>query len=177
MSATQLLVERNSARPLSNQPLPVEPSLRALVLTCADHRVDPAHILGLGLGEAVVIRNAGGRVTPGVMNDFAVLVTVAAIEELGSGFELVIMHHTDCGTSRLAGPEYVPLLAEYFGIDAEAVAGKCVTDPHASVRADLDLLRANPFIPRTLVVSGVVYDVVTGIAEVVCPPEPLGTPA
>ncbi len=63
------------------------------------------------------------------MNDFAVLVTVTAIEGLGSGFELVVMHHTDCGTSRLAGPEYVPLLAGYFGVDAEAVAGKCVTDP------------------------------------------------
>jgi carbonic anhydrase len=47
------------------------PSLRLLVITCLDARVDPAHTLGLELADALVMRNNGGRVTPQVINDLA----------------------------------------------------------------------------------------------------------
>lgn len=176
MTVTMKLLERNSsyreARP--SEPLAIEPVLRALVLTCCDHRVDPAHVLGVTLGEAVVLRNAGGRVTPGLVQDLAILTTVAAIEGLDREFEFVIMHHTDCGTSRLSGDKYRGLLAGYFGIVEEDVPTKHVDNPIESVRSDIELLRANPFIPRTLIVSGLVFDVVTGRTEVICAPEPLG---
>ena len=53
--------------------LPMRPKMATILLTCVDSRVDPAHLLGLELGDAVVIRNAGGRITPAVMKDLAIL--------------------------------------------------------------------------------------------------------
>jgi carbonic anhydrase len=150
------------------------PDFGALILTCADHRVDPAHVLGLDLGEAVVMRNPGGRVTPAFIQEIAVLAVIAGIEGIESDFELIIMHHTDCGMSRLGEIEHSALLAHYFGVDEGEIPGKYVADPVASVRADLDALRSNPLIPATLVGSGVVYDVDSRRIDTVCPPARLG---
>jgi carbonic anhydrase len=179
MTATETCLERNAERShnLSERALAISPDLRALVLTCADHRVDPAHVLGLELGEAVILRNPGGRVTPAFIQNLAVLAVVASIEGLEPGFELIVMHHTDCGISRLGGPEYVGMLSHYFGVGEDELTAKHVTDPHESVRCDLDVLRSNPLIPATLIASGVVYDIASGRAEVVCPPAPLGEPS
>jgi carbonic anhydrase len=179
MFVTETLLKRNAERidHLSKRTLTLTPALRALVLTCADHRVDPAHVLGLDLGEAVILGNPGGRVTPAVIQDLAVLAVIAMIEGLDPGFELIVVHHTDCGLSRLGGPEHAEMLARYFRVPAAEVPSKHVTDPWASVKADLEVLRANPLIPRTLIASGVVYDIKSGRAEVVCAPAPLGAKA
>lgn len=90
------------------------------------------------------------------------LATVAQIEGLETGFELILMHHTDCGLARLDGPEQRGLMAYYFGVDEDEVAAKHLTDPVTSVQTDLELLGANPLIPRTLVVSAVMYDIESG---------------
>jgi carbonic anhydrase len=176
MFASETLLKRNAERVdhLSTRSLTLTPALRALVLTCADHRVDPAHVLGLNLGEAVILGNPGGRVTPAVIQDLAILAVIAMIEGLDPGFELIVVHHTDCGLSRLGGAEHAEMLARYFRVPAAEVPSKHVTDPWASVKADLEALRVNPLIPRTLIASGVVYDIKSGRAEIVCPPAPLG---
>jgi carbonic anhydrase len=176
MSATQTVLQRNAdlSEQLGERTFTITPDLKALVLTCADHRVDPAHVLGLDLGEAVVLRNPGGRVTPALVQNLAVLAVVAAVEGLEPGFELIVMHHTDCGITRLDTPDYAPMVASYFGIEEDAVASKHLSDPTEAVRADLEALRSNPLMPPTLVASGIVYDIETGLVEVVCPPQPLG---
>jgi carbonic anhydrase len=176
MSATETVLARNAdlSTELSERSFTTTPNLKALVLTCADHRVDPAHVLGLDLGEAVVLRNPGGRVTQAFIQNLAVLAAVAAVERLEPGFELIVMHHTDCGITRLDAPDYTAVIASYFGVDEGEVAAKHLRDPREAVRADLDTLRENPLIPATLVASGIVYDVETGRAEIVCPPEALG---
>ena len=86
--------------------LPIRPRLSTVVLTCLDARVDPAHLFDLRLGDALVIRNAGGRVNPGVVTDLAVLGLLAAAlpGDKATTQELVILHHTDCGMSRFADP-------------------------------------------------------------------------
>ena len=87
LTATDTLLERNAklSKGLSGKSFTLTPGLHALVLTCADHRVDPAQVLGLQLGEAVVLRNPGGRVTPAFISELAVLATVAQIEGLETG--------------------------------------------------------------------------------------------
>src|SRR5262249_19212385 len=82
-------------------------------VTCLDHRVDPAITLGLQLGDAVVIRNTGGRVTPAVIDDVPYLAFLA--RQLFSGivaaeglFEVAVVHHTPCGTNFLADPACPP---------------------------------------------------------------------
>jgi carbonic anhydrase len=177
MSVTETVLERNAklSNQLSEQQLTITPDLRVLVLACADPRVDPAYVLGLELGEAVVLRNPGGRVNPAFIQSLAVLRSVAVAEGFEPGFELIVMHHTDCGLTRLDGPDYSGMMAAYFGIEEDALDGKHLGDPREAVREDIEALRANPLLPPGLVVSGIVYDVESGLAEVICPPRALGS--
>jgi carbonic anhydrase len=81
----------------------VFPKLRLFVLTCLDPRTDPAHLLGLDLSDAMVVRNAGGRVTPAVIEDVAFIAQIAAgVIADGPLFEVAVIHHTQCGTGALA---------------------------------------------------------------------------
>jgi carbonic anhydrase len=148
------------------------PNVKAIIIGCADMRVDPAHVLGTKPGEAVVIRNIGGRITPGLLKQLGLLGRIGevagAIAGGGGEFHLVVLQHTDCGITRLAGDP--ALLARYFQIQEAELKTKAVTDPHAAVVADVALLRAIPGLPGDWLVSGLVYDVATGLVEIVAPP-------
>src|ERR1700756_393678 len=79
------------------------PNLRLFVVTCLDPRVDPAHFLGLGLSDAMVVRNVGGRVTPEVINDVAYIAQIAeTVMPEGPLFEVAVIHHNQCGAGALA---------------------------------------------------------------------------
>jgi carbonic anhydrase len=150
-------------------------SAKAFVIACADPRDDPAYVLGFAPGEAVVLRNIGGRITPGTLQQMALLGRVGQVagENPGGGdeFHLIVLQHTDCGIKRLAGnPD---MLADYFGIDQQALPAKAVTDPRAAVAVDVATLKANRALPGDWLVSGLVYDVATGLVETVVPPTPL----
>ena len=81
------------------------------------------------------------------------------------GGHLVILQHTDCGITRLAG--YPDQLAAFFEIPAGELAAKAVADPYAAVRIDAALARQA--LPPSRLVSGLVYDVNTGLIEIVDP--------
>ena len=174
MTALATLTDRNrgyAAAHLGKRPA-LEPSLRTVILCCADHRADPAHVLGLMPNEAIVIRNPGGRVTPDFLRSLAVLAVVAMTENLSAAYELILMQHTDCGLSHLSPETNADVLASFFGVTSDEVANKQLGDPREAVRRDVSLLRSNPLVPRTLVVSGLVYDVDTGRVETIVPPAP-----
>jgi len=151
------------------------PNVKAIITGCADMRVDPAHILGIKPGEAVVIRNIGGRITPGVLEELGLLGRIGevagAIPGGGGEFHIIVLHHTDCGITRLAGDP--AKLAHYFQIQEGEVKTKAVTDPRAAVAVDVALLRGIPALPGKWLVSGLVYDVATGLVEVVVPTAPI----
>jgi carbonic anhydrase len=153
------------------------PHVKAIVIGCADMRVDPGHVLGIKPGEAVVIRNIGGRITPGLLEQLGLLGRIGEVAGKAPGgggeFHLIVLHHTDCGITRLAGDP--AKLAHYFQIEENDVKAKAVTDPHASVAGDVALLRAIPVLPGAWLLSGLVYDVATGVVEVVVPPAPIRT--
>jgi carbonic anhydrase len=162
------LLERNEqfARAYSPAALGV-PAREVLIVTCLDHRVDPAIILGLQLGDAPVIRNAGGRVTQAVIDDIAFLGFLA--EQLFGDqgapdalFEVAVVHHTQCGTGFLADPGFRHGAAEATGLPEAALEAAAVTDPHATVRADVQRLLTAPSLPPKVSVSGHVYDIATG---------------
>src|SRR5215813_12610430 len=94
------------------------PNVKAIIIGCADMRVDPVHILGIKPGEAMVMRNIGGRITPGLLEQLGLLGRIAQIagEIAGGGgeFHLIVLQHTDCGITRLAGDP--DKLARYFQI-------------------------------------------------------------
>ena len=159
------LLERNEqfARDYEMVPLGL-PTAQTLIVSCLDHRVDPATILGLQLGEAPVIRNAGGRITPAVIDDIAFLAFLA--EQLGGTrdtlFEVAIIHHTQCGTGLLADPGFRHQAAGATGLAEAALEAVAVADPHVSVQADVERLLAAPRLSPKVSVSGHVYDVATG---------------
>lgn len=153
------------------------PGVRAIIIGCADMRADPAHVLGIKPGEAVVIRNIGGRVTPGLLEQLALLGRIGEVaKEIPGGggeFHIIVLHHTDCGMGRLAGD--LDKLAHYFQIKEGEVKTKAVANPRAAVAVDVAILRAIPALPAAWLVSGLVYDVATGLVEVVVPPAPIRT--
>ncbi|BCL79248.1 carbonic anhydrase [Ktedonobacteria bacterium brp13] len=151
------------------------PAVRALIIGCADMRVDPAHVLGLKPGEAVVIRNIGGRVTPDTLYEMGLLGRIGQVAESipggGGEFHLIVLHHTDCGITRLAGnPD---MLTRYFKISVEELPAQAILDPRVAVAADVAVFKATPALPAEWLVSGLVYDVATGLIDVVVPPAPL----
>jgi len=146
----------------------VFPNLRLFVITCLDPRVDPAHVLGLGLSDAMVVRNVGGRVTPEVVNDVAFVGQLA--ENLipdGPLFEVAVIHHTQCGAAALADDAFRGRYAERIGADEATLRDHAIIDPAATVAADVERLRSAAAISARVGVSGHVYDVTTGRVETV----------
>ena len=148
------------------------PNVRAIIIGCADMRVDPAHVLGITPGEAVVIRNIGGRITPGLLEQLGLLGRIGEVarEAPGGGgeFHIIVLQHTDCGITRLAGD--TAMLTRYFQIEEGELKAKAVTNPRAAVAVDVALLQAIPALPAEWFVSGLIYDVATGFVQVVVPP-------
>ncbi len=144
------------------------------VLTCLDPRTDPAAFLGLGLGDAVVVRNAGGRVTPDVLQDMAFISALAALQVPdGPLFEIAIVHHTQCGTAFLAADSFRQDFAKRIGVDEDLLLAQAVTDPDQTVVADVERVRATTTISGRVTVSGHVYDVETGEVRTVASAGPM----
>jgi carbonic anhydrase len=148
----------------------VFPRLGLLVLACLDPRVDPAHFLGLALGDAIVVRNLGGRVTPEVINNVAFLGQIAEnVLADGRLFEVAVIHHTQCGSGALADSAFRRRYARRIGADETTLLEHATLDPSATVTRDVERLRSAPAIPERVAVSGHVYDVVTGLVQTVVP--------
>lgn len=142
------------------------PAEQLLIVSCLDHRVDPASVLQLQLGDAFVIRNVGGRVTHAVINDIAYL---ALLSELFFGnpddpalFEVAVVHHTQCGAGLLADFGFRQQAAAATGLSERELEATAVVDPEITVKADVKRLLASPRFSPKVSVSGHVYDLATG---------------
>jgi carbonic anhydrase len=150
----------------------VLPKLSLFAITCLDPRVDPAHVLGLELSDAIVVRNVGGRVTPEVVEDVAFIAQIAEnVFPDGPLFEVAVIHHTQCGAAALADDAFRQQYAERIGGEESALRERAILDPAASVRSDVERLRSAPAVPPRVRVSGHVYDVTTGLVGTVVPAE------
>ncbi len=171
MADVHTLIDRNLefANSFKQGGLGLLPRLSTLIVTCLDARVDPAHLFGLELGDAVVMRNIGGRVTDDVIEHIAI---VQALVELagGAALEVAIVHHTDCGTSRFANPQVRQRFGQAAGTGEAVIERLASSDPQTSVAEELDRLRAAPTLPDEPVVAGYVYDVTNGqVREIFAP--------
>jgi carbonic anhydrase len=145
------------------------------VITCLDPRVDPAHFLGLDLGDALVVRNVGGRVTREVINDVAFIGQIAeAMLPDGALFEVAVIHHTQCGAAALADDAFRRRYAERIGADESNLRERAVLDPVATVTRDVERLRSADAVSGRIAVSGHVYDVADGLVRTVLPAANVG---
>lgn len=137
-------------------PMPLIPQSHLAVVACMDSRIDVFACLGLGLGQAHVIRNAGGVVTEDVVRSLAI-----SQHKLETR-EIIVIHHTECGLQTFTDGEFKDELADISGV-RPSWEEKCFTDVDESVRESVQLLRTSPFLVDVQHVRGFVFEVSTGI--------------
>jgi carbonic anhydrase len=134
------------------------PARQLVILTCMDARLDLFRALGLEVGDAHVLRNAGGRASLDAVRSMVVSTHLLGTREIG------VIHHTNCGLERLTDDE----VAQKTGVpDLDFLAFANVED---SVRNDVDTIRSFGYLPDDVVVWGAVYDVDNGALRVVANP-------
>jgi carbonic anhydrase len=135
--------------------LPTPPAKRLAVVACMDARLNPFSLLGLGEGDAHVIRNAGGVVTDDAIRSLSMSQRLLGTEAI------VLIHHTDCGMLSFDDAAFRQALLEETGSEPEwAVEG--FDDVEDDVRRSIARIKSSPFIPKKDEVRGFVYDVRTG---------------
>jgi carbonic anhydrase len=145
---------RTFADGLAERHLDVAPSRELAIVTCMDSRLDVFAALGLGDGEAHVLRNAGGVITDDVIRSLAV-----SQRRLGT-CEVMLIHHTDCGMEKVTDDGFRMELQETTGL-APAFAIESFSNVEEDVRQSILRVRHTPFLPHRDSVRGFVYDVDT----------------
>lgn len=151
LKANQVYVELHGDLHLS-----IKPKTKVAIVTCMDSRLHVAPALGLALGDAHILRNAGGRVTEDMIRSL-----VISQQQMGTR-EIVVLHHTDCGAQTFNNEDFQEHLKCELGVDVSGQDFLPFQDIDESVREDMKLLRECPLIPDDVIISGAVYDVDTG---------------
>jgi carbonic anhydrase len=125
------------------------PSRHLAIVTCMDARIDVFAALGLHLGEAHVLRNAGGRITDDVLRSLALGTHVLGVDTV------VVMQHTKCGLAGVTDEELRALTGADLGFFP-------IDDHAAALREDIDLLTSQPYLGPVKAIAGFVYDVESG---------------
>ena len=154
--------------------IPFIPSKQLYLITCIDPRVDPAATVGSELGEAIVARNVGGRVTPPLVKDLLwILHLHENLTPDADWFEIAVIHHTDCGSALLARDDLRAGYVARGGWDDESALGMAVVDPAKTAAEDVQKLRSAPELQPTIgnvKIGGYVYDLKTGKITTVVEP-------
>ncbi|WP_163548190.1 beta-class carbonic anhydrase [Candidatus Frankia nodulisporulans] len=160
-TATEVLLTYAAGNPARRQEaglqgaLPAPPELGVAVVACMDARLNVEALLGLGEGDAHILRNAGGVVTTDVVRSLAI-----SQNALGTK-EIILLHHTGCGMEKITEEGFRDQLERDTGVRPEWSV-QAFTDVADDVRLSLRILRSSPFLQATTSVRGFVYDVETG---------------
>ena len=156
MSITDQLVENNRAYALQYIPdRPLAPKRHLAIVACMDSRLDTFDMLGLDIGDAHIIRNAGGVVTDDVIRSLTI-----SQRKLGTR-EIILIHHTDCGALTFTDDELRNELLEETGLKP-TWSPESFMDLDADLRQSMERIKRSPFLKDTSQVRGFVFDVHTG---------------
>src|SRR5437763_12111717 len=136
--------------------LPMPPARHVAVLTCMDARIDPVRLLGREEGDAHVIRNAGGRASEDAIRSLVIS------EQLLGTNTVVVIHHTDCGMLTFSNDDLRTKVKQELQADADHIDFLPFKDLEQSVNDDVTFLRNSPLIPKSINISGFIYDVRSG---------------
>ena len=156
MEGIDELLENNRAfaASLPEQHFDVRPSRKLTIVTCMDSRLDVFQALGLDIGEAHILRNAGGVITSDMIRSIAI-----SQRKLGTE-EIMLIHHTNCGLQTITDDGFRAELQEATGV-APAFAIESFIDLDSDVRQSILRVRRSDFIPHRDSVRGFIYDVDT----------------
>jgi len=157
MSVTEELLQNNAAyvESFEKGDLPLPPARGVAVVACMDARLDVHKILGLGEGDAHVIRNAGGVITDDEIRSLTIS------QRLLGTREIILMHHTDCGMLSFSDEELRAEIHEEVGIKPH-FSMEPFSDLEEDVRQSMARIQHSPFIPHKESVRGFIYEVETG---------------
>jgi carbonic anhydrase len=157
MSVIDELLRNNEgyAQSFDQGDLPIPPAKKVAVVACMDARLDVHAILGLGIGEAHVIRNAGGVITDDAIRSLAISQRLLGTEEV------LLIHHTGCGMLTFTDDSFRSDIQSETGIKPPW-SPESFTDLDDDVRSSIGRIKTSPFVPHKGAVRGFVYDVESG---------------
>ena len=160
MATFDELLESNQtyAQDFNSGELSAPPKRKVAVVTCMDARLHPAEFLGLDLGDAHVIRNAGGRVTEDAVRSLVISQRMLGTEEV------IVIQHTDCGMMSASDEDIAEKVKEDLGVET-SMEFLTFTDLKENVRHDVNRLRNTSLIPDGVPIVGAIYDVESGKVE------------
>jgi carbonic anhydrase len=130
------------------------------IVTCMDSRIDPLRMLGLAQGDAKILRNAGARVTDDVLRTLVLAVHLLGVHRV------MIMAHTDCRMTKVTDDQVHDAILTAGGLDTRSLEFGAISDQPAVLARDVQRVRSSPYLPDELLVLGGVYDLDTGLIEV-----------
>ena len=153
MSTTDDLLKNNQrfAEGFDRGDLPLPPAKKIAIVACMDARLNPYPILGLELGDAHVIRNAGGVITDDEIRSLAIS------QHLLGTQEVMLIHHTDCGMLTFNDREFADKLEAETGQRPQWPA-RSFPDLDQDIRDSIQRIKDSPFIPNKDSIRGFVYD-------------------
>ncbi|HEX4218383.1 MAG TPA: carbonic anhydrase [Acidimicrobiales bacterium] len=160
-----LTANRQYAKTFALQGIPGRAAKGFGLVTCIDSRIEPLTMLGLRPGEAKILRNAGGRVTPDVLRSLVLATTFLGVTHVA------VMHHTDCALARGGEAEIASGLSEKQAAHAKGWDFLTMDDPDTALADDVHVVRTCEVLPDGVRVEGWRYDVRTGVVDRIIPAE------
>ena len=133
-----------------------------LILTCMDSRLEPLEMFGLMLGEAKILRTAGGRLTDAVL-----AAMVMGVHKLRVN-RILIVPHTLCAAASVSEEELAAAIEELSGVEVGDFRFGFDPDQLGRLRSDVEAVREHPLIGPFAEVGGFLYDVERGLVTQIC---------
>lgn len=131
--------------------LAAEPRRRLAVLTCMDTRIDPNRILEIEIGDAHILRNAGGRATPDMIRSLVLSTHFLGVRSIW------IVHHTDCGLAKTSQTAIVDRVQLATGTNTNQTDYHVIDAEPSAVIEDVEVTRRQPMLPDSINVQGFLY--------------------
>ncbi len=126
------------------------------VLTCIDSRIEPLQMLGLVPGDAKILRNAGGRMTPDAIRSLVLAIHLLDVRRVA------VIGHTQCKMTEATNDELRAEIAALAGTSTDGWDFEPIADHHATLVDDIQRLRDCPLVPASVVIAALIYDVDSG---------------
>ncbi len=140
--------------------LPGQAAKGLAIVTCMDSRIEPLPMLGLAQGDAKILRNAGARVTSDVLRTLVLATHLLAVDRV------MIVAHTDCRMTKVTDDEVHQTIFESSGLDTRSLDFGVISDQRAVLARDVQRVRSSPYLPTNLPVLGCVYNLDTGLLDI-----------
>lgn len=127
------------------------------IVTCMDSRIQPLRVVGMGEGDAKILRNAGARVTEDIIRTLVLATYLLGVTRI------LVMPHTNCKMASGDEDDIHAIIQQEYGVDTRSLEFRTVTDQVEALRKDVTRLRSFPLLRDGVTIVGGIYDVRSGL--------------